>query len=341
MSRRIEWIDALKGFAILVVVIGHCVADSLHSNTFPIYQQYMQMFFDFIYSFHMPFFFTISGFVFCLSTKHKNIWNKVLDFTLLYLIWSTLMWISKFIMAKDVNNPVTLFDLLSIIYKPIMVYWYIYVLILMYIAVTLLNIKSVNSMMLLLSAIISVLSKLCNFEIGVVGQFLYHMYFFLAGGYCACTRFVKKIDKRFFLISLVMLGLVGANNGIYKIMYLCAPESVIDWKLGTGSRYTEAGMAAVYYYFGAFGVILFAAIMGFIVAATVNCFLRFIANNNLIAAMLMLRIFMIERTFLSMFTMADFFKPLSLLSYIYLYFAWNRVPIIKFRDGIRILLKRC
>lgn len=135
--------------------------------------------------------------------------------------------------------------------------------------------------------------------------------------------------------------LIGANNGIYKIMYLCAPESVIDWKLGTGSRYTEAGMAAVYYYFGGLGVIVFASFMGLAVAAIVNCFLRFLANNNLIAAMFMLRIFMIERTFLSMFTMADFFKPLSLLSYIYFYFAWNRVPIIKFKDGIKLFLKRC
>lgn len=182
MSSRIEWIDALKGIAILVVVIGHCVADSLHSNTFPIYQQYMQMFYDFIYSFHMPFFFTISGFVFYLATKHINIKYKLLNFSLIYLIWSTLMWISKYVMAKDVNNPVTFFDLVSLIYKPIMVYWYLYVLILMYATVALLKVEKINIRALVLAAIIAVLSKLSNLEIGILGQYLYHMYFFLVGG---------------------------------------------------------------------------------------------------------------------------------------------------------------
>ena len=223
MSNRIEWIDALKGFAILVVVIGHCVADSLHSNTFPIYQDYMQMFYDFIYSFHMPFFFTISGFVFYLGNKNINTKNKLLNFSLIYLIWSTLMWISKYVMAKDVNNPVTLVDLFSIVYKPIMVYWYLYVLIFMYLVVSLLKIERVSGKVLLFSAIIAIGVKFLHLEIGIVNQFLYHIYFFLAGGYCFSSGLLTKIRKREFLLSTFVLL---ANIFLY-LFAIPLPETVV------------------------------------------------------------------------------------------------------------------
>lgn len=35
------------------------------------------------------------------------------------------MWFSKYMMSGDVNHPVTIIDLVSIVYKPIMVYWYL------------------------------------------------------------------------------------------------------------------------------------------------------------------------------------------------------------------------
>ena len=223
MSNRIEWIDALKGFAILVVVIGHCVADSLHSNTFPIYQDYMQMFYDFIYSFHMPFFFTISGFVFYLGKKNINTKNKLLNFSLIYVIWSTLMWISKYVMAKDVNNPVTLVDLFSIVYKPIMIYWYLYVLIFMYLVVSLLKIERVSGKVLLFSAIIAIGVKFLHLEIAIVNQLLYHMYFFLAGGYCFSSGLLTKIRKREFLLSIFVLL---ANIFLY-LFASPLPETVV------------------------------------------------------------------------------------------------------------------
>lgn len=47
MKKRINWIDALKGFGILLVIVGHsgCPAWLLH----------------WLYIFHMPLFFMLSG----------------------------------------------------------------------------------------------------------------------------------------------------------------------------------------------------------------------------------------------------------------------------------------
>ena len=111
---------------------------------------------------------------------------------------------------------------------------------------------------------------------------------------------------------------VGSQYGIYKIMYLCAPKTMVDFKLSTGARYTEAGFASVYYYFGPLGVVLFSIICGLVFSATLNSFIKALNHKDYIRAMIMLRFFMLQRGALSMFVFLDFFDALSIASYIYL-----------------------
>ena len=54
MKQRLEYIDILRGFAIFLVVLGHVLEHAGLKNGF---------LFHFIYSFHMPLFICISGFV--------------------------------------------------------------------------------------------------------------------------------------------------------------------------------------------------------------------------------------------------------------------------------------
>lgn len=58
-KQRIEWIDIAKGIGIILVVLGHCVvkSDSVHK---------------FIFAFHMPLFFFLSGYCFHVE-KYKSI----------------------------------------------------------------------------------------------------------------------------------------------------------------------------------------------------------------------------------------------------------------------------
>lgn len=58
MEHRIGYIDIAKGIGILLVYIGHCDLD------------YKSNLFLWIYSFHMPLFFFISG---SLFTPHKQL----------------------------------------------------------------------------------------------------------------------------------------------------------------------------------------------------------------------------------------------------------------------------
>lgn len=65
-SKRIEYIDAMRGFTMFLVVMGHCV-----SFLFP--QTDGNVYIEIFNSFRMPLFFFISGFVFYKSSR---VWDK-------------------------------------------------------------------------------------------------------------------------------------------------------------------------------------------------------------------------------------------------------------------------
>ncbi|MDF5730700.1 MAG: acyltransferase family protein [Rhizonema sp. PD38] len=80
----------VRGFAILWVVVGHVIGDrsagirQLYDQDIPI----LAWMYTFIYSFHMPIFFIVSGISFAVFSKSKEInhWESVLmvfwDFSL-------------------------------------------------------------------------------------------------------------------------------------------------------------------------------------------------------------------------------------------------------------------
>ena len=76
-KERNLYIDVLKAFSIILVVLGHCVQYGAGKE----YSDYGLFFanpvFIFIYSFHMPLFMLISGFLFAYSVKNRS-WLNVL-----------------------------------------------------------------------------------------------------------------------------------------------------------------------------------------------------------------------------------------------------------------------
>ncbi|MGG1754302.1 acyltransferase family protein, partial [Bacillus pumilus] len=76
MNKRLEWVDAAKGIGILLVVMAHV----------PIPDSFKQ----FIYSFHMPLFFLLSGMMFRSSSRPalSFIQKKAKSLLLPYLYFS-------------------------------------------------------------------------------------------------------------------------------------------------------------------------------------------------------------------------------------------------------------
>ena len=67
MSERIKWIDSLKGFTIILVVIGHSIGGYVSSHTFEVDYRHYEFIYDLIYSFHMPLTMLLSGYVFNIA----------------------------------------------------------------------------------------------------------------------------------------------------------------------------------------------------------------------------------------------------------------------------------
>lgn len=63
---RLDYVDCMRGIAILLVVIGHLI------QTNDIYYAHNYAF-EFIYSFHMPLFFAISGYIIAKTSKVRTI----------------------------------------------------------------------------------------------------------------------------------------------------------------------------------------------------------------------------------------------------------------------------
>ena len=81
VKERIHYIDVAKGIAIFLVVLGHCAATTLGHHSRVFYT---------IYSFHMPFWFFLSGLLYSIKDWQSFLSGKVKALLLPYLFFSGL-----------------------------------------------------------------------------------------------------------------------------------------------------------------------------------------------------------------------------------------------------------
>ena len=148
---RLAWLDAVKGLAILAVILGHVFLGFTENNAFPADQRWMRFAMNWIYAWHMPLFFCISGFAFSLSIlpkdekdrqkgkekqkegKNKRKFRKqVLNLLILYLVFSVLLGLLKIAFSDYVDNPLTLRDVFLGLLLPDHLMWYLWVLLAYY-----------------------------------------------------------------------------------------------------------------------------------------------------------------------------------------------------------------
>jgi fucose 4-O-acetylase-like acetyltransferase len=99
MKERLEYIDALKGFAILLVVMGHVIPWSFQSfENVSSMSPTPVLLWKIIYSFHMPLFMFVSGFLFgqshFVSPKEYilKMWKKTKMLLVPYIVCSILIY---------------------------------------------------------------------------------------------------------------------------------------------------------------------------------------------------------------------------------------------------------
>lgn len=114
------YIDLLKGFAIILVVLGHSV-QFLSDNNFE------NPLFKFIYAFHMPLFMFLSGYV-CFKPhgeKHINLRKRFKTLIIPFFVWCIIHNIYVFLFPKNIISQVSPIALLI---NPDKGLWFLWVL---------------------------------------------------------------------------------------------------------------------------------------------------------------------------------------------------------------------
>ena len=186
---RIGYIDALKGFAILCVVLGHVADGYLDGNSFPESSYMIYCIYNVIYAFHMPLFMMISGFVYYTAyfndsglPDQKRIRRQALNLVAVYFIFSIPFGLFKAALGGLVNKGVTVTDVLLVWAKPITPYWYLYALIGLYLIFSIKKIHLTDERICLAATLfVALVSPLINFKYFELRNIAYYCTFFYIG----------------------------------------------------------------------------------------------------------------------------------------------------------------
>jgi len=127
---HLTWVDAAKGIGITLVVVGHVMRGLANSEIMP-WTPTTRFVDTWIYAFHMPLFFLLSG-LFLFRSMRKS-WpefarEKVGTIAYPYLVWSVITLAIKSVLGSSLNHPYDLTDFPRILYQPIDQFWFLYVL---------------------------------------------------------------------------------------------------------------------------------------------------------------------------------------------------------------------
>ena len=144
-KKRIEWVDYIKAFACLLVVIGHLI-QSLQKAGIDNYESITSYINWFIYLFHMPLFMCMSGFLYC-NKKQPFSWNnykkfeikKIINLAIPYFTFYLVYVIVNMLFSSSVNSPKSINDIIAIFNNPISPYWFLYALLSIFIVIPLIE----------------------------------------------------------------------------------------------------------------------------------------------------------------------------------------------------------
>lgn len=115
--QRLDYIDRMKGFALLLVTMGHIyMSNTTEGAMNPVCQM--------IYSFHMPFFFFLSGFMLALThgvEKKGSKYFVVRKTQTLLLPWASFALVVHPLLERGAYLP----SLSSLNFYPIGTYWFL------------------------------------------------------------------------------------------------------------------------------------------------------------------------------------------------------------------------
>ncbi len=231
---RIKWVDACKGFGILLVVMGHMVKGYTEAGLFQEHQLALDRIEHTIYAFHMPLFFILSGFVFykvyCekYGERKTAFHDQTMNLVCVYVLFSVLLfsakWTARSLFDIRMNDEPRTKDLIGIIMpQQGVLYWYLWVLIWYYVIFHFWMKKERNDKyMLWLLVVVNILATLLDMGNSITPRnILFFLFPFFVGVCLAKYDIYHKLSARlkriFSVVSIAALlyAVIWGKSVIY------------------------------------------------------------------------------------------------------------------------------
>ncbi|WP_044973674.1 acyltransferase [Ruminococcus sp. HUN007] len=221
-KNRIYYIDCLKGYAIILVVLGHIFDGYIKSGYFLEKQDFMCGGFNIIYSFHMALFFIISGFVYSKAyiqedgTSKATLKTQLFNIVVIYFIFSLLFGVFKIICSSHTNVDVEPIDLLLLWLKTINPYWYLYVLAILYLLFSKGIIKHITKVTTIV--ILFIITFLSNYIPHTIGGYFEIKHIFYYAAFFGFGIAISKSEEKYHSKERVLSSILFSISIIIMVM---------------------------------------------------------------------------------------------------------------------------
>lgn len=228
---RIVWIDCAKGIGIILVVLGHSERGLVSAGIAP---ESWKLGLDYyLYTFHMPLFVFLAGLNVPNSMKRGRrqfLTQKIATIIWPYFLWSIIFGTTLTLMASYTNGSGSWSDILTIGWRPLGPFWFLYALFVYCMIATILANKPHS--LIFLALLLFILGE--NLPRDSLLQSIFHFFIFYAAGILIspllASKEISKAWRLFFIIGAVWLGVTTAistplNRDYFSVFAL--PSAVL------------------------------------------------------------------------------------------------------------------
>ncbi len=142
LPTRVHWLDTVRGFAIIAVVLGHANIGLIAAGLTQEQPVTFQLLNTSLYLVHMPLFAFLFGLNIPAAWEKRKSWgfvvNRVIFYIYLYLVWTLIQGLFEILGARYSNGSTTWLDVLNIV-QPLAHLWYLQWMIVIFITLVVLR----------------------------------------------------------------------------------------------------------------------------------------------------------------------------------------------------------